>query len=260
MDTVEWNRDYVSGRLQFNKLPLAWNCKGRTRWNLLLTDQGECTVCNEFGELTMRKNDMVICAPSEHRFFRTAGVWHSFWFHFDPAIQIHWEEPLRGVFRFQSPVRLFRRLLADAVEAHQLIQSGDRRNTLLTENLLVNLILRGNLYSAVPGQSEKMLQCAQYLASVSELPAMEAVARKFGMSRAKLFADFKRDYGVAPHTYFEQNRLRKVKYLLANTDLSFSEIAFECGYKSLSYLSRRFRAACGRNPGDYRKSCWGKNT
>ena len=257
MVNIEWDREYVTDRIRFGSAARFWNCMGPTRWNLLLTDHGACTVGNESGELSMQEHDVVLCSPSGSRFFRTAGPWHSFWFHFNPAIQVHWPEPVPGIFRFSAPSSLFRRLLADAREAHHLILTGDGRNNLLIENLLVNLILRGNLYSAASPQSPKMIQCAKYLTAAAELPSMDSVARSFGMSRAKLFADFKRDYGVAPYTYFEQIRFRKVKHLLVNTDLSFSEIAQECGFKSLSYLSRRFRIICGTSLSSYRKTSWG---
>lgn len=254
MESVQWTRPYVAGKILVDRQAPAWNCMGRTRWNLLLTEKGSCTVENEFGAWTFREHDMVLCAPSARRSFLASGTWVSFWFHFTPRIPACWPEPVKGIHLFHADEFLFRRLREDAMEAYQLILAQEGAGDPLADNLLTNLILRGNLHSKTTDRMSKMLRCAEYLASVSENPRMDAVARRFGMSRAVFYAEFKQALGVAPHVYFEQIRIRKVKHLLAATDLPLAEIAAENGFGTLSYLSRRFRAVCGMSPGKYRKT------
>lgn len=54
--------------------------------------------------------------------------------------------------------------------------------------------------------------------------------------------------------YFILQRIEKVKVMIEETDLSFSEIAFKLGYNSLSHLSRQFKSAEGESMQNYRSN------
>lgn len=252
MDVTSPKGVYMTGRSGFAASHTFWNCMGKNRWNLLFTEEGSCTVRNEYGEWSMNKGEMVLCAPSRERSFRTAGKWYSYWFHFDePGAILHWNEVVRGIFLCRADASLAPRILSTVEEVHELILSPEK-DLLLVENLLANLLLRGNAH---PGNSSShiMQECAAYLTKVPTLPSMGVLAQKFGMSRAKFYVEFKKHFGIPPHIYFEKTRLRKVKNLLAATDLSFTEIAGICGYGSLYYLSKRFSTLCGMTLRQYRR-------
>ena len=78
--------------------------------------------------------------------------------------------------------------------------------------------------------------------------AEEAHMNKFYLSHA-----FKREYGVSPINYMISRRLEESKYLLAETDLSMSQIAQLLGFSSLSYFSQVFRKTQGLSPMEYRQ-------
>ena len=78
--------------------------------------------------------------------------------------------------------------------------------------------------------------------------ADEAHMNKFYLSHA-----FKREYGVSPINYMISRRLEESKYLLAETDLSMSQIAQLLGFSSLSYFSQVFRKTQGVSPMEYRQ-------
>ena len=78
--------------------------------------------------------------------------------------------------------------------------------------------------------------------------AEEAHMNKFYLSHA-----FKREYGVSPINYMISRRINESKYLLAETDLSLSQIAQLLGFSSLSYFSQAFRKTQGFSPMEYRQ-------
>ena len=78
--------------------------------------------------------------------------------------------------------------------------------------------------------------------------AEEAHMNKFYLSHA-----FKREYGVSPINYMISRRLEESKYLLAETDLSLSQIAQLLGFSSLSYFSQVFHRTQEITPMEYRQ-------
>ena len=78
--------------------------------------------------------------------------------------------------------------------------------------------------------------------------AEEAHMNKFYLSHA-----FKQEYGISPINYMISRRLEESKYLLAETDLSMSQIAQLLGFSSLSYFSQVFRRTQGIAPMEYRQ-------
>ena len=79
--------------------------------------------------------------------------------------------------------------------------------------------------------------------------AEEAHMNKFYLSHA-----FKQEFGVSPINYLISCRIREGKRLLAETDLSLSQIAAVLGFSSSSYFSQSFRNAEGIRPTEYRKA------
>ena len=77
----------------------------------------------------------------------------------------------------------------------------------------------------------------------------EAHINKYYLSHA-----FKREYGISPIQYMINRRIDESKYLLAETDLSMSQIAQLLGFSSLSYFSQVFRKTQGITPMAFRQS------
>ena len=82
-----------------------------------------------------------------------------------------------------------------------------------------------------------------------DLLAEEAHINKFYLSHA-----FKREYGVSPINYMIAKRIEESKYLLAETDLSTSQIAQLLGFSSPSYFSQVFHRTQGISPKLYRQN------
>lgn len=87
-----------------------------------------------------------------------------------------------------------------------------------------------------------------------ETLTLEQLAEEGHMNKYYLSHAFKREYGVSPINYMISRRIEESKYLLAETDLSMSQIAQLLGFSSLSYFSQVFRRTLGSSPMEYRQS------
>ena len=65
---------------------------------------------------------------------------------------------------------------------------------------------------------------------------------------------FKKLTGSSPHNYLAGIRATKAQLLLAETDLSVTEIGTRVGYLSGSHFTKAFRIATGATPREFRKS------
>lgn len=65
---------------------------------------------------------------------------------------------------------------------------------------------------------------------------------------------FKKLTGSTPHNYLAGVRATKAQLLLAETDLSVTEIAARVGYLSASHFTKAFRLATGASPREFRKA------
>ena len=60
--------------------------------------------------------------------------------------------------------------------------------------------------------------------------------------------------GVRPIAYIARKRIDKSQVLLLSTSKAIKEIAFECGFSSVSYFNRSFKQAFNMSPGEFRES------
>ena len=70
---------------------------------------------------------------------------------------------------------------------------------------------------------------------------------------------FKKLTGLSPHNYLASIRATRAQLLLAETDLSVTEIGARVGYLSGSHFTKAFRFATGATPREFRKSLVSRN-
>lgn len=79
------------------------------------------------------------------------------------------------------------------------------------------------------------------------------LARKVGLSRTALATRFRDLVGEPPMSYLARVRLGQAAGYLSTTDKTVGQIARLVGYESEASLSKAFRRASGRAPGEYRR-------
>ena len=86
-----------------------------------------------------------------------------------------------------------------------------------------------------------------------DLPLEEIAAAAY-LSPFHFARLFKKLTGASPHAYLATLRTTRAQTLLAQTDLSISEISSSVGYLSPSHFTKAFRQATGLPPSAFRKA------
>ena len=86
-----------------------------------------------------------------------------------------------------------------------------------------------------------------------ELPLEEIAAAAY-LSPFHFARLFKKLTGTSPHAYLGNLRVAHSQSLLAETDLSISEVSARVGYSSPSHFTKAFRQAIGLTPRAFRKA------
>jgi AraC-like DNA-binding protein len=83
---------------------------------------------------------------------------------------------------------------------------------------------------------------------------LKALAAESYLSPFHFARLFKKLTGSSPHNYLAGIRATRAQWLLAETDLSVTEIGARVGYLSGSHFTKAFRIATGATPREFRKS------
>lgn len=83
------------------------------------------------------------------------------------------------------------------------------------------------------------------------------LAKHFTMSRTYLCDVFSKKYGVSPIQFLNLTRLYHAKHLLANSELSITDVSERTGFPNLHHFSKYFRSKEGISPAQYRQLHFG---
>lgn len=163
--------------------------------------------------------------------------------HSEPVISVGLNDDLLRLFQ-----ELLERVQAGAVGYHQII-SGITLQMLG----LIHSISKNKQTAVSP--TSHLIEEAKFLfrETIQQPDRMADVLEKLPASYSKLRKDFKTLTGESPNQYQLNLRLNKVKDLLTSTSLSISEIAFQTGFESVSYLSKIFKKKNKISPKFYRQ-------
>ena len=113
-----------------------------------------------------------------------------------------------------------------------------------------------NINRTLPMQDSWKRRLESFLEDNHKNPELrfEDVERHFRFSRTYGYRMFKQHLGESFSVRLRKIRLAKAEEALKNTTASVSEIAYQCGFASLSTFSKVFKAKVGRNPTTYRRN------
>ncbi|WP_274364737.1 AraC family transcriptional regulator [Paenibacillus thermotolerans] len=87
---------------------------------------------------------------------------------------------------------------------------------------------------------------------LAEPLSVQDMANRANLSVSRFTALFKQLYGVAPHQYLLELRIRHAQDLLETTDLPQEVIASYCGFADVHHFSKAFKKRTGSAPGAVR--------
>lgn len=127
--------------------------------------------------------------------------------------------------------------------------------------LLARVVIRHATAPVVPGAkappASALARAHEYLAEhCSENVSLVRLATTVGLDPFTLLRGFSRAYGLPPHAWLLQERVRRAQALL-RVGLSPAEVAAEVGFADQSHLTRHFKRILGVTPGRYRRAAMG---
>lgn len=147
------------------------------------------------------------------------------------------------------------------LKLHHALESGSGAGRLERETRLFDTLLclvsrharmRRPAEAKAGGGSRIGRRARDYLEAHSDQDvSLGALADSVNMSRFHLLRVFRREYGLPPHAWLMQHRLSRARRALRAGGLP-ATVAAELGFTDQSHLTRRFVAAFGITPGQYR--------
>ncbi len=139
-----------------------------------------------------------------------------------------------------------------------------KRRLTLDNALLINHLreqVRVNSSMDIPvgnirGQSNALIRNIQnHITTHSgSLQNVSQIASELNMSESNLRAVFRQQFNISLGAYIKNFRAHQAIQLMQNPNLSFTDIAFELGFTTLSSFSRFFTNTIGVSPRKYKKN------
>jgi AraC-like DNA-binding protein len=104
------------------------------------------------------------------------------------------------------------------------------------------------------GYSPAIVKVMDWLAlHLDENVSVSDLADVAGLSPSHFRRGFHREVGSSPRDYVTQMRLERAKRLLAETDRTITEMAFELGFSTSAYFTAVFHRVTGMTPTQFRR-------
>ena len=130
-----------------------------------------------------------------------------------------------------------------------LIENRHRLKQCFGEN---NIVEQESISNVDKSFLEKFKELIDENIGNSEL-SVEELGRSMGLGRIQLYRKVKALTNYSPNEFLRITRLKKAASLLASSEKTVSEIAFEVGFNSSSYFAKCYKEYFGENPTDFLK-------
>ncbi|PWK18155.1 AraC-like DNA-binding protein [Arcicella aurantiaca] len=90
---------------------------------------------------------------------------------------------------------------------------------------------------------------------ITEKLSIEKLCDLACMSKANFFRQFKRELGITPVDFINQERIKIAKELLSDTHNDISDACFKAGFSSTNYFFIIFKKYVGVTPGKFKELC-----
>ncbi|MBR9829366.1 MAG: AraC family transcriptional regulator, partial [Oceanospirillales bacterium] len=216
-------------------------------------NSGQCHQASKGMLVTINPGDVHACNPDR-------GVWSYRMLFIDTA----WLGQLQAELFAPSTVD-YRPFRADYQTGEHLYQAFDRlynqlshpSQALAAESELIEFIcplLAGNPIS-INARHKRLPE----LQRVSELImdrlednlTLEVLSEASGLSRYQLIRLFRQHYGLPPHAWQLDQRIRRARTLLKQPHTSLGEVALQLGFADQAHFQRHFRQRTALTPGQF---------
>lgn len=107
---------------------------------------------------------------------------------------------------------------------------------------------------AAPGEYRRLMPAIEHVLNhYGDSIRVADLARRSHLSVSQFQREFQRMFHMPPREYLMQVRLQAARRRLEISRESVSDIAHDCGFYDQSYFTKRFKAALGMRPLQYRR-------
>ncbi|MET3613132.1 AraC-like DNA-binding protein [Rhizobium aquaticum] len=169
------------------------------------------------------------------------------------------ERHLPKSFTFPDETVVAPQLAAAFLSLHRQIEAGWARLELEShfQSLMLNLmnVFAGEAIEVSSLRAGNAVRQARDLldACYRDDVGLTEVANAVGLSRAHLIRAFKKEFGMPPHGWLTDRRIRAARTLLEK-GAPIADTAFDCGFADQAHLTRQFKARTGVTPAVYRNA------
>ena len=116
-------------------------------------------------------------------------------------------------------------------------------------SVMANQILVEQLNEELP----QITQAKRFIGEhQTESLSLDQMAKTLNVSTFYFCKMFKKATGLTFTDYLARTRIERVKNLLLNPNVRVSEVAYDCGFISLTHFNRIFKRVVGKSPSEYR--------
>lgn len=144
---------------------------------------------------------------------------------------------------------------------HQVLRAADEGNALAADTLLRVAVTRLLRLNGGPLPQRRTRTAGERIAArarevlegrIAEPPTLERLAADLGTSPFALLRAFRDAYGMPPHTWLTDTRVRRARLLL-DAGTAPAEAAVAVGFTDQPHLNRHFTRIVGVPPGAYQR-------
>ena len=158
----------------------------------------------------------------------------------------------------QHIINSFSKISEKSSEGYE-INKGDISGLYLVAGTLLDILIKnGKSENSSEKENRGVAECVQnalrFINKNFRSPlSLEKVAEEVGYSKSHFSRVFTKYVGCNFIDYVKEKRLKSASLLLRTTEMNVTDIAFSCGYGSISQFIRDFKTLYAASPGDYRK-------
>ncbi|MEN0053247.1 MAG: helix-turn-helix domain-containing protein [Mucilaginibacter sp.] len=210
----------------------------------------------------VRFREKLVVIPARHYFWIPAGVEHTFTIGHSTTrcrtLFFHTSEDSQNEFYGKVGIYPINDLLFQMIKFTEQwsghILPGDERFVFLQsiKNILPH-ISNQKLSAALPfTENERMLKIMAYMEeNLSEGHTLQSISSRFGVSERTLSRFFQTTLSVSFLQYLKLLRMARAFQLIIGNKHSLADIAFLCGYQSLSAFSNTFYQVTKTRPSEH---------
>lgn len=253
--------DLVSGQTVSPPILRPWFQRLTASWGLIFVRDGHGALVCDDKSLVVEQGMLILMTPGFcHQFLPEPG-WELLWFHFfaRPHVTeaLQWPPAIPGAGAVHFTGEEETAVRETLSEVHQLELLRPPGWNPLAMLLLESVLVRGfNRIQTVRAEPDSSIRLAQELL-LNSSDSVDRIAARCGLSRAALFAKFRKVTGISPRQYRECAMLRRAARLLEQSGLPISEVAEQSGMSDPYYFSTRFHKFFGISPREYRRRAAG---